>query len=62
MTSIVKDVATWLGADLVGVAELDPAFVFTHHGLRIDHHKGRAGQPVTLDHRYAISCSTCRLR
>jgi 4Fe-4S dicluster protein len=55
MTAIVKDVATWLGADLVGVAELDPAFVFTHHGLRIDYHKGRAGQPVTLDHPYAVS-------
>jgi ferredoxin len=58
MTTIVKDVATWLGADLVGVAELDQAFVFTHHGLRIDHHKGRAGQPIQLDHRYAISMAT----
>ena len=55
MTEIVKGVATWLGADLVGVCELDRAFVFTHHGLRIDFHKGRAGQPVDLDHRHAIS-------
>jgi hypothetical protein len=55
MTAIVKDVATWLGADLVGVADLDPAFVFTHHGLRIDDHEGRAGQPVALDHQHAIS-------
>src|SRR2546425_8738272 len=39
MTEIVKGVATWLGADLVGVSALDPAFVFTHHGLRIDFHK-----------------------
>jgi hypothetical protein len=55
MTEIVKGVATWLGADLVGVCELDPAFVFTHHGLRIDHAKGCAGQPIQLDHRWAIS-------
>ncbi|MBI1735874.1 MAG: 4Fe-4S dicluster domain-containing protein [Candidatus Rokubacteria bacterium] len=55
MTEIVKGVATWLGAALVGVAELDQAFVFTHHGLRIDFHKGRAGQPIDLPHRYAIS-------
>lgn len=55
MTEIVKGVATWLGANLVGVCALDQAFVFTHHGLRIDFHKGRAGQPVDLPHRYAIS-------
>ena len=55
MTEIVKGVATWLGAALVGVAHLDQAFVFTHHGLRIDFHKGRAGQPVDLPHRFAIS-------
>jgi ferredoxin len=55
MTEIVKGVATWLGASLVGVAELDQAFVFTHHGLRIDFHKQRAGQPVDLPHRFAIS-------
>jgi reductive dehalogenase len=58
MTEIVKGVARWLGADLVGVAPLDPAFVFTHHGLRIDFHKGRAGQPIDLPHRFAISLAT----
>ena len=55
MAGIIKGVATFLGAHLVGVCKLNPAFVFTHHGLRIDHHKGIAGMPVTLDHKFAIS-------
>jgi len=55
MASIIKDVATFLGAHLVGICRLDPAWVFTHHGLRIDFRKGKAGEPVRLDHAYAIS-------
>jgi len=39
-----------LGADDVGVAPLDPTFVYTHRGRRPD----RAGEPVRLDHGRAI--------
>ena len=55
MAEIIKEVAGFLGADLVGICRLNPAWVFTHHGLRIDFHKGVAGTPVKLDHQYAIS-------
>ncbi|MCH7802874.1 MAG: hypothetical protein IH937_02235 [Acidobacteria bacterium] len=55
MSEIIKGVAEFLGADLVGVCKLNQAWVFTHRGLRIDHHKGVAGEPIKLNHKYAIS-------
>jgi len=55
MSEIIKGVAKFLDADLVGICQLNQAWVFTHHGLRIDHHKGIAGQPINLNHKYAIS-------
>ena len=55
MSEIIKGVAKFLDADLVGICKLNQAWVFTHRGLRIDHHKGIAGQPIDLNHKYAIS-------
>jgi len=55
MAEIIKGVAKFLGADLVGICRLNPAWVFTHHGLRIDFHKGLAGKPIQVNHRRAIS-------
>ena len=55
MSEIIKGVAEFLGADLVGICELNQAWVFTHRGLRIDHHKGVAGEPINIEHPYAIS-------
>ena len=55
MAEHMKAVARFFGADLVGIAELDQAFVFTHRGLRIDYAKGAAGQPIHVPHRFAIA-------
>jgi len=32
MSAIVKEKATWLGADLVGIAKVDPRWIYTHWG------------------------------
>lgn len=55
MAPHIKEVARFLGADLVGVCELNQAHVYSHAGLRIDFAKGTAGQEVNLPHKYAIS-------
>jgi reductive dehalogenase len=52
---LIKEVARFLGADLVGVSEMRPEFVYTHYGNMFDSAKGRLGEPVELTHRYAIS-------
>ncbi len=53
MAGIIKGVAKFLGADLVGICRLNPAWVFTHHGLRIDFHKGLAGKAIEVVRRQA---------
>lgn len=50
LTRLVKGVARYLGAGLVGVAELEPAYIYSHRGRRPEHY----GQPVELTHRYAV--------
>lgn len=54
MTRRIKKLGVFLGADLVGVTELDPAFVYSHRGMRGDVGTPDFGDPVELDHRYAI--------
>jgi len=46
----VREAARFLGADDVGVASLDPAFVYTHRGRPL----GRHGEPVALAHPRAV--------
>jgi len=55
MSAIIKETSKFLGADLVGICNLNQDFVFTHRGLRIDFHKKTAGDPIKLDYKYAIS-------
>ncbi|MCZ7564058.1 MAG: 4Fe-4S dicluster domain-containing protein [Burkholderiales bacterium] len=55
MAAHIKEVAKFFGADLVGVCELKRHHVYSHRGLRIDARKNRWGEPIALDHRYAIS-------
>jgi ferredoxin len=50
-TSIVKDVMRYLGAVDVGVTSLRPYHVYTHVGRGT----GTWGEPVELDHRWAIA-------
>ncbi|MBI2849186.1 MAG: 4Fe-4S dicluster domain-containing protein [Chloroflexi bacterium] len=46
----VKGVARYLGADLVGITKLNPAWIYTHMGRPIEHY----GRVVELNHRYAV--------
>jgi len=49
-TAMVKHLACYLGAQLCGVCELDPAFIYTHVGRGPEPY----GQKIELNHRYAI--------
>jgi len=55
MAAKIKEIGKFLGADLVGICELNRAFVYSHTGLRIDFAKGISGEEIQLPHRYAIS-------
>ncbi|HME46383.1 MAG TPA: reductive dehalogenase [Syntrophorhabdales bacterium] len=50
MTRIVKRVARWLGADLVGVARLNRSWVYSHWGDQNAHYCGaaQAGDPIEI--------------
>ncbi|MCL5108779.1 MAG: 4Fe-4S dicluster domain-containing protein [Chloroflexi bacterium] len=50
----VKGLAHLLGADLIGIGPLNPAFVYTHVG-RTFYPEQRWGAPIVLDHPYAIN-------
>ena len=49
-TRRIKGFAQFLGADMVGITALDPAFVYTHIGRS----PGPWGEKITLNHRHAI--------
>lgn len=51
----IKEVAKFLGAKLVGVCELNPAYVYSHKGMKINYAKGTAGEEIPVPHKYAIS-------
>src|SRR3989304_5897661 len=55
MSAHIKEVAKFCGPRMVGICELQPHHVYSNRGLRIDARKGRWGEPITLDHKYAIS-------
>ncbi len=52
-TRIVKEVARWLGSDLVGITRLDQEFVYSHSGMWKKGPDG-AGAEIELDHDWAI--------
>jgi ferredoxin len=51
ITHMIKGFALHLGAHSVGVTELDPTHVYSHIGRGT----GTYGDPIVLDHRYAIA-------
>ncbi len=55
VTEKIKGVARFLGADLVGICRLNPAYVASHRADEYMAEKPEAGQPIRLDHRVAIS-------
>jgi ferredoxin len=52
-TAMIKGLALHLGAHNVGVTELKPGHVYSHIGRGT----GRYGDPIILNHRYAIAFS-----
>jgi len=51
----IKGFARLLGADLVRIGPLNPAFVYTHIGKTWHDPARRYGDPITLTHKHAIS-------
>ena len=51
----IKQVAKFLGADLVGICKLNQAYVYSHTGMRIDFAKGTDGEDILLPHTNAVS-------
>ncbi len=47
---VVKETVRYLGADLCGVCEMEPAFIYSHVGRGPEPY----GKPIELDHSYAI--------
>lgn len=54
MSRHLKAVGRYLGADLVGIGPLNPAWVYSHTG-RCFYGGARWGDPIDLAHRYAIT-------
>ncbi len=53
-TRRVKGFAKKLGADLVGVTRINPNWVYSHRGEIFNENWEDWGQPIELDHKYAI--------
>ena len=56
ITKIVKEMALWIGADLVGVAKLNPLWIYTHWG---EHNAmytlaAKAGDPIEVPPEYKM--------
>lgn len=50
ITKIIKDTALWIGADMVGVAKLNPLWIYTHWGMQNVMYSGaaEAGDPIEV--------------
>lgn len=53
MSERIKQVGRFLGADLIGISELNQAYVYSHSMARLE--GAKQGSEVKLRHRYAIS-------
>lgn len=50
-TRRVKGFARYVGADMVGTTKLNPAYVYSHIGRS----PGQWGEPITLNHEFAVA-------
>ena len=50
-SAMVKHLAKYFGALDVGICELNPAYIYTHHGRKVEEY----GEPIQLAHKYAIA-------
>jgi len=54
MARDIKEVARFLGADVVGIARLDQAYVYSHRARGVAAMGEKPGDPIHLTHGYAI--------
>ena len=54
MAANIKEIARFLGADVVGIAHLDQRYVYTHRARGGGVEGTKAGDPIDLPHKYAI--------
>lgn len=56
MTKIIKNIALWIGADLVGVAKLNPLWIYTNWGLHNATYTDAAkeGDPIEISPEYKM--------
>ena len=54
-TEKIKAYASLLGADLVGISELKPEFIYSHRGRKSYPDKEPYGSAIKRTHKYAIS-------
>ncbi len=54
-TEKIKGFARFLGADLVRIGPLRPAFVYTHIGKTQGDPARRYGEPISLTHKHAVT-------
>ncbi len=54
MTRIIKDMARWIGADLVGVTKLNPLWIYTHWGRHnvMFTNAAKEGDPIEIPQEY----------
>ena len=55
LTVKIKDLARFLGADLVGICRLNPAYVASHRGDEYAVGTPQFGAPIHLEHKFAVS-------
>jgi len=56
MSAIVKEKAHWIGADAVGIARLNPLWIYTHWGMQNVMYSGaaQAGDPIEIPPDYQM--------
>jgi len=56
MTKIIKEKARWIGADNVGVAKLNPLWIYTHWGIQnVTYSRAaEAGDPIEIPSEYKM--------
>ena len=53
-TTRVKGYATNIGADLVGIAEINPNWVYSHRGEIFHENWEDWGREIPVDHKYVV--------
>ena len=53
-TTRIKGYATSIGADLVGIAEINPIWIYSHRGEIFHENWAEWGREIPADHKYAV--------